>query len=143
MPSYSQPGTAWLESWIKILTGQNIPSIDPLKIEKKVSTPKDLAGIQRAKQRMPVRNVMKPAVSILPNLSLRRPVTVQQRKISYMELLVRSDNKVAEIPLLDGESQSETEGTSFVFCDMVREAGERIKNCTSWEELTGSPNGKA
>ena len=77
MPSYRQPGTAWLEFWIKILTGQNIPSIDPLKIEKKVNIPKDLAGIQRAKQRMPVRNVMKPAASILPNLSLRRPVTVQ------------------------------------------------------------------
>ena len=77
MPSYRQSGTVWLESWIKILTGQKIPSIDPLKIEKKVNTPKDLAGIQRAKQRMPVRNVMKPATSILPNLSLRRPVTVQ------------------------------------------------------------------
>ena len=77
MPRYCQSGTVWLESCIKILTGQKIPSIDPLKIEKKVSTPKDLAGIQRAKQRMPVRNVMKPATSILPNLSLSRPVTVQ------------------------------------------------------------------
>jgi len=46
-------------------------------IEKKVSTPKDLAGIQRAKQRVFVRNVMEPAASILPNLSLKRPVTAQ------------------------------------------------------------------
>src|ERR1700733_4797952 len=107
MPSYRQPGTAWLESWIKILTGQNMPSIDPLKIEKKVNTPKDLAGIQRAKQRMPVRNVMKPAASILPNLSLRRPVTVQQCKISCIEQPVHSGNKIAE----DGQSQSETKGT--------------------------------
>ena len=50
-----------------------MPSIDPLSIEKKVNTPKDFAGIQRAKQRTPVRNVMKPATSILPNLSLKRP----------------------------------------------------------------------
>jgi hypothetical protein len=77
MPSYRQLGTVWLVSWIKILTGQKIPSIDPLKIEKKVSTPKDLAGIQRAKQRMPVRNVINPATSIPPKVSLRRPVTIK------------------------------------------------------------------
>jgi hypothetical protein len=52
---------------------------------------------------------MKPAASLLPNLSLRRPVTVQQCKISCIEQPVRSDNKIAE----DGQSQSETKGTGF------------------------------
>ena len=143
MPSYHQPGTAWLDSWVEILTGQNIPSIDPLKIEKKVKTPKDLAGIQRAKQRMPVRNVMEPAASILPNLSLKRPVTVQQCKISYIEPLVRSDNKIGGIPFWMENHKAKPKVQALVFCDMVRKAGERIKNCTSWKELTGSSNSNA
>jgi hypothetical protein len=56
---------------------------------------------------------MKPAASILPNLSLRRPVTVQQCKISCIEQPVRSDNKIAENSFLDGQLQSGTKGTGF------------------------------
>ena len=40
-----------------------MPRILPLRMEKRDKTPKDLAGIHSAKQRMPVRKVMKPATS--------------------------------------------------------------------------------
>jgi hypothetical protein len=82
---------------LKRLTGQKMPCIDPLTIEKNVNSPKDLAGIQRAKQRTPVSNVMKPATSILPNLSLNRPVKGRPNAIPFEKMLSAECNVGASI----------------------------------------------
>lgn len=65
-----------------------MPNTDPLSIEKKVKTPNDFAGIHSAKQRTPVKNVMNPATSILPNLSLRRPVRGRPMAIPLHRIIV-------------------------------------------------------
>jgi hypothetical protein len=59
---------------VKVLAIHHTPKVAPHMIEKKIVTPYEVAGIQKATHDNPQTNVITAAMSILSNRSLKIPI---------------------------------------------------------------------